>query len=49
MVVSKAFADRLDAFRAGEPGVPNRSEAIRILVNEALAAREVKGRDNGKH
>lgn len=40
MVVSQAFADRLDAFRAKEPGVPNRSEAIRILVNEALEARE---------
>jgi len=40
MVVSQAFADRLDAFRAKEPGVPNRSEAIRLLVSEALDARE---------
>ncbi|MGU3286417.1 hypothetical protein [Methylobacterium mesophilicum] len=40
MVVSEAFAERLDAFRSREPGVPNRSEAIRILVNEALEARE---------
>ena len=39
MVVSEAFAARLDAFRAQEPGLPNRSEAIRILVNEALTAR----------
>lgn len=42
MVVTKAFADRLDAFRAQEPGLPNRSEAIRILVNEALEARSRK-------
>jgi len=42
MVVSRAFAERIDAFRAQEPSVPNRSEAIRILVNEALAAREAK-------
>lgn len=40
MVVTEAFAARLDAFRAQEPGLPNRSEAIRILVTEALAARE---------
>lgn len=40
MVVSQAFADRLDAFRKEEPGLPNRSEAIRILVSEALDARE---------
>ena len=40
MVVSRAFVERLDAFRAQEPGLPNRSEAIRILVNEALDARQ---------
>ncbi len=34
--------DRLTAFRAKEPGLPNRSEAIRILVNEALEARSRK-------
>lgn len=42
MVVTQAFVDRLDAFRGAEPGVPNRSEAIRILVNEALDARSRK-------
>lgn len=48
MVVSQAFADRLDAFRAKEPGIPNRSEAIRILVGEALDARDAKGCSDGK-
>ena len=35
---------RIDAWRRHQPGMPNRSEAIRTLVNQALDAAEKKGK-----
>jgi hypothetical protein len=39
MAMTREWVDAIDAFRREEPGLPNRTEAVRILTNEALAAR----------
>lgn len=36
MVISPAQIEQIDAWRAKQPGVPSRSEAIRRLVEKAL-------------
>lgn len=36
MIVSKRWIARVDEWRRKQPKIPNRSEAIRILVNQAL-------------
>ena len=40
VLVSAEEAERITEFRARTPGIPTRSEAIRMLVLEALDARE---------
>lgn len=42
VLISAEDAERITNFRAQAPGIPSRSEAIRILVAEALDARERK-------
>jgi hypothetical protein len=42
MVMTREWVDAIDAFRRDEPGLPNRTEAVRILTSEALAARAAR-------
>jgi metal-responsive CopG/Arc/MetJ family transcriptional regulator len=42
VAVDQAFLDRLDAWRAKEPGLPNRSEAIRRIVMRATEPKAKK-------
>ena len=44
MVMTREWVDAIDAFRRDEPGLPNRTEAVRILTNEALAARAARAK-----
>lgn len=36
MIVTEGWLERIDEWRRKQPTIPNRSEAIRILVNKAL-------------
>lgn len=38
MIVSERWLERIDEWRRKQPAIPNRSEAIRILVDQALSA-----------
>lgn len=40
LMVSQSFADAVEDWRAGQVPIPSWSEAVRILVDEALDARE---------
>lgn len=42
LVVSRKFIDEVDEWRRGEPEIPNRSQAIRRLVDAGLSALRTK-------
>jgi metal-responsive CopG/Arc/MetJ family transcriptional regulator len=42
--VDRPFLERLDLWRRREPGKPERSEAVKALVEEALILREALSR-----
>ncbi|MFC5554740.1 hypothetical protein [Methylobacterium iners] len=44
IVAPVSFVQNVDAFRREHPDLPNRSEAIRMLVTEALEMRRAKSR-----
>ena len=48
LLVPGEWVDLVDRWRSHQPGLPNRSEAIRRLVSQALEA-EAKGKPKGKH
>jgi hypothetical protein len=41
LIVTPGFLDQVDAWRRHQPDIPNRSEAIRRMVE--IAAKEAKG------
>jgi metal-responsive CopG/Arc/MetJ family transcriptional regulator len=47
VIVPAEWVDLVDRWRSHQPGLPNRSEAIRRLVSQALEA-EAKGKPKGK-
>lgn len=40
IVAPKTWVDRIEEWRRQQPRIPSKSEAIRILVDQALAATE---------